>query len=276
MNIFIVGLGLIGASYASGLSKKEHRVYGYDQSEKVMQQAIEQEIIEPSSSLEKMKEADLIILALYPKENVQFIKKHHHLLVFGQVLTDVSGTKSNMMKGIHNHLPKGVSYTSHHPMAGKESSGFSNHSSTLFDGANLIIVKGERSLPKDESLIHHIAKDLNFGKIIVTDALTHDRLVAFTSQLTHILAVCLMHADHDKETQSATGDSFRDLTRIAKINEIMWSELFMENKDLLLIIMDNFEQEFKKVKEMIALGDHKALSTYLRQAREKRDSFDIH
>jgi len=85
-----------------------------------------------------------------------------------------------------------------------------------------------------------------------------------------------MHADHDKETQSATGDSFRDLTRIAKINEIMWSELFMENKDLLLIIMDNFEQEFKKVKEMIALGDHKALSTYLRQAREKRDSFDIH
>lgn len=276
MKIFIVGLGLIGASIAEGLHQKGHFILGYDQKSQVMEEAKRLKLIDEDSSLERIKEADLVILALYPKDNIAFLEKHKDLLKEGQSLSDVSGTKSWMMEKIEGMLPKGVSYTSMHPMAGRETSGFEARSAHLFTRANLMIVKGSKSIENDETLIRIIADDLKFGKITVTDADTHDKLIAFTSQLTHILAVCLMHADHESKTVDATGDSFRDLTRIAKINELMWSELFLENKEALLYMMDLFEGEIKFVKDLIQSHDQEKLIEYLRQAKEKRKAFDIH
>lgn len=276
MNIFIVGLGLIGASIAEGLHQKDHLIAGYDQNDHVMEEAKKLGLIDQNSSFEMMKKADLIILALYPKDNISFLEKHINDLRQGQTLTDVSGTKSWMMDQIEGLLPEGISYTSMHPMAGRETSGFNSRSAHLFAHANLMIVKGSKSNENDETLLRTIADDLKFGKITVTDATTHDKLIAFTSQLTHILAVCLMHADHESKTKEATGDSFRDLTRIAKINELMWSELFLENKEALIHMMDLFESEIKLVKEMIKKHDQDKLIEYLRQAKEKRKAFDIH
>ena len=121
-----------------------------------------------------------------------------------------------MMEQIEGILPKDVSYTSHHPMAGKETSGYQSRDYRIFKNANFIIVKGKKSKVEDEEILKNIAKDLNFGKITVTDPKTHDQLIAFTSQLTHVIAVSLVQSDHLKETPQATGDSYRDLTRIAK------------------------------------------------------------
>lgn len=276
MKMMIVGLGLIGASYAEGLACCGHEIYGLDHDQHIMEEAIQKKIILPTSSFDMIRSCDLVILALYPKDNIEWIRKHHSFLKEGQLLTDVAGSKTQMMKEIESLLPEGVHYTSHHPMAGKETSGFHARSSHLFHRANFIIVQGIKSHQSDENILRIVANDLKFGKIIVTDANTHDTLIAFTSQLTHVMAVCLMHADHEEHTKQATGDSFRDLTRIAKINETMWAELFIENKDHLFVMMDRMERELQTIRTLIQNENIEELECYLRQAKEKRKSFDIH
>jgi prephenate dehydrogenase len=129
---------------------------------------------------------------------------------------------------------------------------------------------------KDIEILELIAKQLKFGKITVTDAKTHDQLIAFTSQLTHVLAVALVQSDHLVETKEATGDSYRDLTRIAKINEVMWSELFLENKVALLEKINDFEIQLSKIKQMIETNDREKLMDYLKEAKERRKSFDLY
>lgn len=275
MKIFIVGLGLIGASYAEGLSKK-HTIYAWNRTESRTLKAIEEGIVAENNHLSKLSEADLVILGLYPKHNVAFVKKHASLFRENQIITDVSGTKQWMMHELEKWLPLKISYTSHHPMAGKETSGYDVKDAHIFHGANFIIVKGNRSNDNDEQVLREIAHDLNFGKITVVDAKTHDQLIAFTSQLTHVLAISLVNADRFIETKEATGDSYRDLTRIAKINAPMWSELFSENKAALLTQIQTFEQELDQVKDMIKNDDKDALIAYMEKATEKRKTFDAY
>lgn len=274
MKIFIVGLGLIGASYAQGLKKAGHSVYAYNRTESILDKAISEGIIEKDNDMSHIKTSDLIILGLYPKHNIEFLQTHKHLFKQGQMISDVSGTKTWMVSEIENILPDGVSYTSHHPMAGKEVSGYDAKDANIFKGANFIIVKSNKSLDSDEKILRIIANDLKFGKITVTSPEKHDELIAFTSQLTHVIAVSLVQSDHLEETPQATGDSYRDLTRIAKINETMWTELFLENKHALLQKIDDFEQQLDILKNMIKKDDKKHIELYLKQAKEKRKTFD--
>ncbi|MBN2300294.1 MAG: prephenate dehydrogenase [Acholeplasmataceae bacterium] len=276
MKIFIVGLGIIGASYAEGLHRNGHKIYAYNRSERPIIEGIKLGFIESDNSIEQLSSTDLVILALYPKYNIEFVKKHLELFKPGQIVTDVSGTKVWMMNELEKILPQGISYTSHHPMAGKETSGFDSRDEKMFRNANFIIVTGKRSLKRDQDALRLIANNLKFGKITVVQAKIHDELIAFTSQLTHVIAVALMQSDQLKETKEATGDSFRDLTRIAKINEVMWSELFLENKDELVHKINDFTHELQHVKELILLEDKESLMKYLKEAKEKRKDFDIH
>ena len=275
MKIFIVGLGLIGASYAEGLHHRGHKIFAYDRNEDVVKTAVKHGFVESDNSLKRLTSCDLVLLALYPEHNVEFVKNNIDLFKKGQVVTDVSGTKIKMMKNIENLLPDGISYTSHHPMAGKETSGFDARDYTMFKKANFLIVTGKKSLQKDEMLLREVANDLRFGKITVLDAKTHDELIAFTSQLTHVLAVALVQSDTLTLTKEATGDSYRDLTRIAKINEIMWSELFLENKDTLLQKIDDFEHQLETIKTLIKQDKVEELRNYLKQAKERRKAFDL-
>jgi prephenate dehydrogenase len=275
MKIFIVGLGLIGASYAEGLHHRGHKIYAYNRNEAYVKTGVTQGFIEQDNALKKLSACDLVILALYPEHNVSFVKENLSLFKRGQVVTDVSGTKIKMMEEIEQLLPQGVSYTSHHPMAGKETSGFESRDYNIFKKANFLIVRGKKSEPKDEILLREVANDLRFGKITVLDAKTHDELIAFTSQLTHVLAVALVQSDTLTQTKEATGDSYRDLTRIAKINEIMWSELFLENRDLLLQKIDDFEHQLNTIKNLIKNNQIEALQAYLKQAKERRKTFDL-
>lgn len=273
MKIFIVGLGLIGASYAEGLSTK-HTIYAWNRTSTRVDKAIKEGIVSKDNDLSKLSEADIVILGLYPKDNITFVSDHQHLFKPGQVVTDVSGTKMWMMAEIEKVLPNGVSYTSHHPMAGKETSGYDAKDKSIFIAANFIIVKGKKSAVKDEIRLREIAADLKFGRVMVVDAKTHDQLIAFTSQLTHVLAISLVNADSFAETKEATGDSYRDLTRIAKINANMWTELFSENKTALLTQIKKFEDELDIVKEMIKNDEKEALISYMKKATEKRKTFD--
>jgi prephenate dehydrogenase len=274
MKVFIVGLGLIGASYAEGLKQAGHQVYAFNRTESIVDLAIKEGILEKDNHLNKISEADLIILGLYPKHNIEFLKNHLHLLKKGQIITDVSGTKVWMMDEIEKIMPEGITYTSHHPMAGKEVSGYHAKDANIFKNANFVIVKGKKSQENDEIVLRNIAKDLGFGKITVTTPTKHDELIAFTSQLTHVIAVSLVHSDHLLETKRATGDSYRDLTRIAKINENMWTELFLENKQALLKKINDFEKELDDLKKLIKNDDKESIQTYLKEAKEKRKQFD--
>jgi len=274
MKYFIVGLGLIGASYAEGLRLKGHQIYAYNRSKDKVKKAIDEGIVLADNDIDKISICDVIILSLYPKHNIEFIKKYSYLFKEGQMITDVSGTKVWMMDEIVKILPSYVSYTSHHPMAGKEVSGYDAKDYKIFNGANFVIVPSKKTGKKDVEVLTQIAHDLYFGKILNVDAHTHDQLIAFTSQLTHVLAVALVNTDIYKETKNATGDSYRDLTRIAKINETMWTELFLENKDALLGVIRNFQNELQHMKALIINDEKEALKAYMKKAKEKRVSFD--
>ncbi|MGE4320920.1 MAG: prephenate dehydrogenase [Acholeplasmataceae bacterium] len=274
MKIFIVGLGLIGASYAEGLKLKGHQIYAYNRSTDKVLKAIEEGIVEHDNHINKLSECDLIVLSLYPKHNIEFILNHQDLFREGQMVTDVSGTKVWMMDEIEKILPKGLSYTSHHPMAGKEISGYDAKDYRIFKGANFVLVPSRLSKQNDENILRQIADELAFGRILKVDAKTHDQLIAFTSQLTHVLAVALVNTDHFNETKDATGDSYRDLTRIAKINETMWTELFLENKPALLGVIKDFQDQLKHMEDMIKHDQKEDLMTYMKKAKEKRLTFD--
>ncbi|CCV64795.1 Prephenate dehydrogenase [Alteracholeplasma palmae J233] len=271
MKVFIIGLGLMGASYAKGLSKKM-TVFGYDSNKEVTDMAMKDGIIK-SNNLELIKECDLVILALYPKDNIEFIIEYKHLLNH-QIITDLSGTKEWMIRRLEEELPSTVSYISHHPMAGKEKSGYTYSDEKIFNQANFLIIPTKLTKDNDITIIKKLADTLNFGRITLMTAKEHDELIAFTSQLTHILAVSLVNSDTHKHTKDATGDSYRDLTRIAKINEVMWTELFLENKEKLITEMDKLIDELQVMKQLVAENKKEALINKLKASREKRETFD--
>ncbi|PKK94334.1 MAG: prephenate dehydrogenase/arogenate dehydrogenase family protein [Tenericutes bacterium HGW-Tenericutes-6] len=276
MKVMIVGLGLMGGSYAEGLKQKGYDVYGLDLNEAVFEKAKAIGLIHKMSSLEMISKMDLVILALYPKDNVSFLKRNIEFFNEKQLLTDISGTKAWMMHEIDAILKPNMRYLSHHPMAGRETSGFDHRDETMFKGANAIIVLDNQSSKKDMEMLRKVLNDLEFGKITVTDPKTHDDFIAYTSQLTHILAVALVNGHEDNDVKDATGDSYRDLTRIAKINETMWTELFLENKDALLSKIDQFKQALNDLEVAIKEENALSLKEMLKKAKEKRKTFDEH
>jgi len=274
MKIFIVGLGLMGASYATGLSQKGHQVFGFDKNQNVIDKAMKDRII-MGSSVDLIKESDVVILCLYPKDNISFVKEHQSLFN-RQLVTDISGTKHDMMKEIVSYLPAGVSYISHHPMAGRETSGYDHKDPSMFKNANFLIIPSINHNPSDIHILKDLAHDLEFGKITLLSAKEHDDLIAHTSQLTHLIAVSLMISDTSPHTVFATGDSFRDLTRIAKINEDMWTELFLNNKAALIKQTDEFIKILESLKQSIKEGKAEDIKHNLKTAKALRVKFDDH
>ncbi len=271
--VFIIGLGLMGASYALKLSDTGHLVYGYDIDDAINKQAIKDKVI-IDSDLSLLKEADLVIMCLYPHDIINFIKNNASLFKKGQLITDISGTKEHLIKELSNNLPEGVRYLSHHPMAGRESKGYYNKDVTMFLNANFLIVETNNYIPEDVKTLTDLAITLGFKNIQILSPVKHDELIGLTSQLTHLLAVSLMLTDNNEETKYATGDSFRDLTRIAKINESLWTELFLENKTSLSKVTDDFIKTLEKLKSLIDNDEKDKLIKKLKKAKEKRIEFD--
>lgn len=276
MNVLIVGIGLIGGAYALRLSKKGHNVYGCDINQEAINYAVENKYIvdgstDPSDYISK---SDLIILGLYPQLIVNFLKDYNHLFNENQIITDVSGVKTSFVKEAYEYA-KPATYCSHHPMAGKEKIGVYNSHLCVFEGANYLVTPyGDVSAKVINKLVD-LGEELGFERISVMSAEKHDKMIGFTSQLTHAIAVSLVNSDDDEETKKYIGDSYRDLTRIAMINENLWSELFLENKDFLLKHIERFEQELDKLKNSLYTNDKEQLvklfisSTKIRKEMEK-------
>ena len=278
---FIIGLGLIGGSYAKALTKKGYTVYAIDTNRITIEFAKEQGIItdgetDVKSAYKKgfFDKADLAIFALYPTAMLDWLEKYQQLFKKNIIITDVSGVKTNIIDKAQNMLRHDLEFVGSHPMAGKESSGIANSDDSIFKVANFIITPTEKNTPDAIATIHQLGEILGFHTISNLDPKTHDETIGFLSQLTHAIAVSLMTCNDSEHLEKYTGDSFRDLTRIAKINEKLWPELFFLNKDVLIKHIDTFSLELQKLKSYVETEDEESLKHMFIQSTARRKAFD--
>lgn len=276
--ILIVGLGLIGGSYALGLSNKGYEVGAISLNQEDIDYAINNNIIKHGSTNvdEKyVKQFDIIIFALYPKVLIKWLNKYHLLFKKGAIISDVTGIKTNIIYQIQDILKDDdVEFIGAHPMAGKEVSGVKNADCNIFKNANYIITPTSINSDYAINISKDIANELEFANISILTPEKHDEMIAFLSQLTHCIAISLMTCKESQNLKEYTGDSFRDLTRIASINENMWSELFLMNKEQLLSQMDLFIEQFNKLKLAIENEDEKTMKEMMKLSTYRRSFFN--
>ena len=276
-NILIVGLGLLGGSYAKALKKQGFTVNAITRSQKSIDYALEMGIIDEGTTAVDaalIQKADVVVFALYPHVFVQWIQDNGHLLTEGTILTDVTGVKSGLVQKIQDMLKPGVEFIAAHPMAGREVYGVENSDERIFKGANYIVVPTEKNTFGAIELCQSLGKTLGFADVSVLTPERHDEMIAFLSQLTHCIAVALMCANDAANLERYTGDSFRDLTRIANINDAMWSELFLENRETLLNVMDSYRTTFDRLYNCIKNEDREEMRSMMRLSTERRKMFD--
>lgn len=277
MKILIVGLGLIGGSYAEALSKKGYEVGAIDQKQEAIDFALRKGYIASGkTSVDKdyVGKFDIVVFAIYPHAFGEWIEKYQNCLKSGAIVTDVTGVKGGVVCDVQNALRKDVEFIAAHPMAGRECSGVENAKAEIFEGANYIVVPTEKNTQEAIELCKDLGRELGFKHISELSVKQHDEMVGFLSHLTHCIAVSLMVCKESGHLADYTGDSFRDLTRIAKINDEMWSELFLLNKDEIVEQMNLFEQHFGKLKECIQNDDREGIREMMRLSTKRRKVFD--
>lgn len=277
MNIGIIGLGLMGASFAKRLSpQKDKTIYGIDQNEQTIQTALELNIIKEGStdSGKLIKKCNLIILALYPTMIKPWIVENQQYLESGTILMDISGVKTNIVEPVQAILREDLELISIHPMCGRESRGINFAQADIFDNANYIIVPTDKNTATAIKAAKQLGKDLRVKNISILSCEEHDRMIGFLSQLTHVIAVSLMNTHDNSHLVEYTGDSFRDLTRIATINEDLWSELFLLNKDILLDEIDQFLDATKHFRDSLEKEDIDEMKRLFIQSTNRRKLFN--
>ena len=275
--ILIIGLGVIGGSYASALTKKGYNVRCITKNSEDVDYALHHGMISYGTCEldEKLiKESELIVFALYPTVFIEWIEKNQGLFSPGTLITDVTGVKSSVVERVQSILRPDVEFIAAHPMAGRERSGVEYSDPKVFHGANYIITPTERNTDEAIEICHRLGEELGFARISELSVEKHDEMIAFLSQLTHCIAVSLMTCNSTPDLEKYTGDSFRDLTRIAKINDRMWSELFIMNKDALLREMDLFINEFTAFRDMLQAEDAEKMREKMRASTARRALFD--
>lgn len=273
-NIAVVGLGLIGGSYAMALRElKPTHIYAIDRDKEVLHRALKMGVIDKGceNSKDILKEADLVIIALYPEETVRFVKNNVTNFKKGAVITDSCGVKTEVVEKISSFLPQDVDFIAGHPMAGKESSGLQCASKDIFKDANYIITPTEGNKKENIELVEKIAKAIGCKNVVFVTPEEHDKIISFTSHLPHVIAVSLMSSSIiENNIGLFTGGSFRDATRVAAINSMLWSELFTLNSKNLIDEIESFEKGIKEIKKAIKLEDREALINIFKNASIKR------
>lgn len=274
----IVGLGLLGGSYARGLTEKGYYVEAITKNKEDCEFALAHEMVKKCSSevdAEMVRNADVIIFALYPDVFISWIEEHGNIIRPGTLITDVTGVKGCIVDKIQNMLPPLVEFISAHPMAGREVYGIKNSDERIFYGANYLVVPTDRNTDEGIEACKRIGEILGFGRISEISPEGHDEMIGFVSQLTHFIAVSLMNCYEHERLERYTADSFRDLTRIANINETMWSELFLMNKQALTEQIELFQKNFNQLYECLKNDDVDGMKQMMIISTERRKKFDM-
>jgi len=275
--VLIVGLGLIGGSYAQALTDKGYYVGAVARRGETIDYALNKGIIASGVTEvteEYISQFDVIVFALYPKVFLEWIEKYQGYIKDGAWLTDVTGVKRSVVYDVQRVLKDSVEFIGAHPMAGKEVYGVENSDKTIFKNANYIVTPTDKNTKEAIESCMELGRELGFKTVTTLDPEEHDEMIGFLSQLTHCIAVSLMCCKESEHLVDYTGDSFRDLTRIAKINDAMWSELFMLNKDVLVKQMDLFINKFKDLKSAIENEELEKMREMMRLSTKRRQYFD--
>ncbi|MBO6169113.1 MAG: prephenate dehydrogenase [Bacteroidales bacterium] len=275
--ILIVGLGLIGGSYAQALKRKGWYVGAITRSQASIDYALAQGFIDTGTtevSEEAVAQYDLIVFALYPNVLLKWLQTNQKYIKSGAVLTDVTGVKAKVVYKVQAMLRPDLEFVGAHPMAGREVYGVRNADCSIFNGANYIVTPTEANTEPAISEIEELGRVLGFARISRLSPERHDEMIGFLSQLTHCIAVALMTCRDVEHMSAYSGDSFRDLTRIARINDEMWSELFLLNRDTLLQQIDMFTEQMGRIRSAVAQGDSGLLRELMRLSTARRALFD--
>ena len=272
MNILVVGLGLIGGSICKALKKYTyHTVTGCDLNHDIENAALRDVALDNvfDGSFEGY---DLIIIALFPQGTEQFFKDNAGRISKNTLITDVCGIKgefSDRMKAIAE--ANGLRYVGIHPMAGKEFGGYYNSTADLFVKANFIIAPFDDSDEKDTELLRTVATEIGAGKIVVTSPENHDKMIAYTSQLAHIVSSAYVKSPELGLECGFSGGSFQDMTRIATMNEKMWTDLFMQNRENLQYELDTLIANLNKYSDALKSGDKDKMRALIAEGRELKE-----
>lgn len=278
MNICIIGLGLVGGTYALALREnpKISKITAIDIDQEAINKALELGIIDNGGTDSKdfLPEADLVIISLYPKLILDFIKDNLDNFKKGAIITDAAGVKKSIMDEV-NKIPLEADFIFGHPMAGREKIGLQYADKNIFKNANYILTPNEKNKFENIATLKEIIYSMGFKNVSEITADAHDEIISFTSQLTHAIAVALVNSDNMKfDTNRFVGDSYRDLTRIAKINSKLWSELFLENKENLIHKIDAFQEKMEYIKNALLNDDADALEKEFQESTKRRELID--
>lgn len=271
--IGIVGLGLIGGSLAKAIEKRtNNNVLGYDIDECIVNKAIEQKVISGKIDETNISECDFLIVALYPQDTIDYITKVLPLLKKGTVIIDCCGVKQTIIDAL---LPKthsyGVYFIGGHPMAGKEFTGYENSDDSMFMKATMILCTSEETNSVAIKSAELLFEDIGFGKITITTAKEHDKMIAFTSQLAHITSSAYIKSETAKLHNGFSAGSYKDLTRVAKLNVDMWSQLFLENKEFIANEIDMLVNNLEQYKTAIINNDDVTLKKLLQDGVDAKE-----
>ncbi|MBQ6263877.1 MAG: prephenate dehydrogenase [Clostridia bacterium] len=267
----------MGGSYAQALSDEGYEVGAVARRRETLDYALEKGWIAhgvTEVTAEYMKKFDISVFALYPHIFVEWIEKYQNCLKPGAVITDVTGVKGCVVYKIQEMLRPDVEFIAAHPMAGREKSGIEYASKEIFRQANYIVTPTEKNTAQAVEICKSLGETLGFKTVTTLSPEEHDEMIGFLSQLTHCIAVSLMTCRDTDGFEKYTGDSFRDLTRIANINDVMWSELFLLNKKELLKQMELFENAFANLKKTVENNDIDEMRSLMRKSTEHRKCFE--
>jgi len=275
LTVTVVGLGLIGGSVARALKKSVKAIYGVDLDENVLKLAKSQNIIDDgyTNASIPLSKSDVVILCLYPNASLDFVKENINNFKNNSILTDVVGVKSPLMK-LYNNTKPNFLYIGGHPMAGREVSGFINSTETMFSGANFIVTPPKNANEEQIKIVENIAKAIGCETITRTTPENHDKIIAYTSQLPHVIATAMCDTPLLVKHKNFTGGSFEDVTRVAKINEKLWTELFLNNDENLIEEIDRFTNALNDIKTAIKCGDSPRLIEIMRRVRLDKELID--
>ena len=273
--ILIVGLGLIGGSIAKALSAfTPHHVIGMDRDPEVLDQAIACGAIERIGYAEDLPFVDVLWLCLYPNDAVDFVRSYGDRVSNDCIITDTCGIKNAicpqmiaLSKRFQFHFVGG------HPMAGKERNGFDVSEATLFRQASYLLVPCEAPQWAADTMAD-LAKQIGFAEVVWTTPEHHDEMIAYTSQLAHVVSSAYIKSELSPKFKGFSAGSFHDMTRVAKLNETMWTELFLQNKDYLAEEIDGLIARLQSYSDVIQKGDAKTLQEMLKDGKQKRLAVD--
>lgn len=268
--IAVIGLGLMGGSFAAKLREIGCFVIGINRTKEVAEEAVRKGMAD-SADPEEIRNAEIVIFCTPEKGTISFIQDHGDLFPEDGILTDIQGVKNGYMERIRAILPKGMDFISAHPMCGREGAGIERADGRIFENANYVIIRNPGNKEEHIEKIRHLAEALGASHVPVVSEEEHDRAIAYTSDLTHVIAASLINSiSYDRDTKSFIGGSFKDETRVADNNEHLWSSLFLSNRGKLLTEIDRFEASLAALKEGIEEEDEGKIQDFLKEAGRRR------